>query len=120
MLRLLMDEDVHGAIPAGLRRREAAIDLVRVQDVGLSGATDSAILARAAREGRVVVSLDKKTLAAEAWHRVAQQLPMSGVAILRNLLTVAKAIDELYVFAVAGNPDDLRDLVVYLPGQRPP
>ena len=35
MLRLLTDEDVHGDIVDGLRRRQPALDLVRVQDVGL-------------------------------------------------------------------------------------
>jgi hypothetical protein len=35
MLRLLTDEDVHGDIVHGLRRRQPALDLVRAQDVGL-------------------------------------------------------------------------------------
>jgi len=35
MLRLLIDENVHGDIVDGLRRRQPAVDLVRVQDVGL-------------------------------------------------------------------------------------
>gem|GEM_PF-2599979 len=35
MLRLLADEDGHGDIVAGLRRRQPALDVVRVQNVGL-------------------------------------------------------------------------------------
>ena len=34
MLRLLTDEDVHGDIVHGLRRRQPTLDLVRVHDVG--------------------------------------------------------------------------------------
>jgi predicted nuclease of predicted toxin-antitoxin system len=115
MLRLLTDEDVHGDIVEGLRRRQLGLDLVRVQDVGLSHTPDPIILEWAAQHGRVVVSVDKKTLAVDAWDRVARGLPMPGVAILRILLTIGQAINELEVIALAGNPEDLRDQVIYLP-----
>ena len=49
MLRLLTDENVHGDIIAGLRRRQPALDLVRVQDVGLRHTPDPIILEGAAR-----------------------------------------------------------------------
>src|SRR5688500_14557644 len=90
MLRLLIDEDVHGDIVNGLRRRRSEIDMVRVQDVGLRHTTDAIILDWAALQNRVVVSVDKKTLAKDAWDRVAQGLPMPGVAILRILLTIGQ------------------------------
>ncbi len=100
---------------AGLRRRQPALDLVRVQDVGLRRTPDAAILEWAAQHGRVVVSVDKKTLAVDAWDRVARGVPMPGVAILRILLTIGQAIDELEIIALAGNPDDFRDQVIFLP-----
>src|SRR5713101_9958792 len=115
MLRLLIDEDVHGDIVDGLRRRQPALDLVRVQDVGLRHTPDPIILDWAAQQGRVVVSVDKKTLAVDAWERVARGLTMPGVAILRTLLTIGQAINELELIALAGNPDDFRDQVIYLP-----
>jgi hypothetical protein len=40
---------------------------------------------------------------------------MPGVAILRLILTIGQAINELEVLALAGSPDDLRDQVIYLP-----
>lgn len=115
MIRLLIDEDVHGDIVDGLRRRQPAVDLVRVQDVGLRSTPDPGILEWAAWQGRVVVSVDKKTLAVDAWDRVAHGLPMPGVAILRVLLTIGQAIDELELIAVVGDPDDIRNQVIYLP-----
>ena len=115
MLRLLIDEDVHGDIADGLRRRQPTLDLVRVQDVGLRQAPDALILEWAAQQGRVVFSVDKKTLAVDAWDRVARGLPMPGVAILRIVLTIGQAISEPEILALAGNPDDLRDQVLYLP-----
>jgi hypothetical protein len=115
MLRLLIDEDVHGDIIAGLRRRQPTLDVVRVQDVGLGHTPDAVILEWAAQQVRVVVSVDKKTLTVDAWDRVARGLPMPGVVILRTRLTIGQAVTELEVVALVGNPDDLRDRVIYLP-----
>jgi predicted nuclease of predicted toxin-antitoxin system len=56
MLRLLADENFNGSIIRGLVHRQPEIDLVRVQDVGLSGADDHAVLAGAARAGRVLLT----------------------------------------------------------------
>src|SRR5271166_6092645 len=100
MLRLLIDEDVHGDIVDGLRRRQPALDLVRVQDVGLDHTPDPIILEWAANQGRVVVSVDKKTLAVDAWDRVAGGMPMPGVAVLRRLLSIGQAVNELELIAV--------------------
>jgi Domain of unknown function (DUF5615) len=51
VLKLAADEDFNGDVVRGLWRREPALDLVRVQDVGLSGADDGAVLEWAARGG---------------------------------------------------------------------
>ena len=44
MVRLAADEKFNNDIMRGLLRRRSDLDIVRVQDVGLSGADDSAIL----------------------------------------------------------------------------
>ncbi len=115
MLTLLIDENVRGEIVDGLRRRQPTLDVVRVQDVNLRTRPDAEILEWAAQHGWVLVSVDKKTLAQPAWERVAQGLPMPGVALLLPRLTIGQAIDELELLALAGNPSDLRNLVIYLP-----
>ena len=43
MVRFLADENFNNAILRGLLRRKPDIDIVRVQDVGLSGASDPEI-----------------------------------------------------------------------------
>ena len=58
MLRLAADENFNNDILRGLIRRNPIIDIVRVQDVGLSGADDPAVLAWAASESRVLVTHD--------------------------------------------------------------
>jgi Domain of unknown function (DUF5615) len=103
--------NVHGDIVDGLRRRQPALDLVHVHDIGPSHTPDPLILEWAAQQGRVVVSVDKRTLAVDAWDRVARGLPMPGVAILRILLTIGTAVSELELFALASEPEDVRDQV---------
>jgi predicted nuclease of predicted toxin-antitoxin system len=76
MLRLAADENFNADIVRGLRRRFPDIDLVRVQDAGLSGADDQAVLAWAARERRILLTHDVTTLVAQAFGRVDAGHPM--------------------------------------------
>src|SRR5438093_2130284 len=95
MLRLLADENFNGSIIRGLVRRQPAIDLVRVQDVGLSGADDYVVLAWAAREGWVLLTHDQATVPKYAYERVEAALPMPGVFVGDTHLPVQQAINDI-------------------------
>jgi len=73
----------------------AGTDLVRVRDVGLRGATDEAVLVRAASEGRVVLTHDVATLIARAYERVRARQPMPGVIAVSQALPVGQVIEDL-------------------------
>jgi predicted nuclease of predicted toxin-antitoxin system len=75
MLRLAADEKFNADIVRGLLRRIPALDVVRVQDVGLSGADDPAVLEWAAPERRLLLTHDASTLVGVALARVAAQQP---------------------------------------------
>jgi len=60
----------HGKIVLGVKRLVPAIDLIRVQDVGLSGATDFEILEWAAREKRILLTHDLETVPSFALARI--------------------------------------------------
>src|SRR3990167_3440315 len=66
MLRLAADENFNGDIVRGLLRRNPKLDIVRVQDGGLSGADDPSVLQWAADQGRILVTHDISTLAKHA------------------------------------------------------
>ncbi len=104
MLALAIDESVSGAIVRGLLRRVESVDLLRVQDAGLHGADDSAILAWAATQHRIVVTQDRKTFGLHAYSRVEQGLAMLGVFMLRSELTAGKAIEELELAIICSEP----------------
>ena len=62
MLSLLSDENFNGDIIRGLFLRQPALDLLRVQDVGLREADDPAILDWAARNERILLTHDRATM----------------------------------------------------------
>ena len=54
MLRLLADENFNNQIVRGILRRRPEVDIVRVQDVGLSETDDRVILEWTAQQDRVL------------------------------------------------------------------
>ena len=95
MLQLLADENFNGSLIRGLVRRQPEIDLVRVQDVGLSGADDHAVLAWAAHAGRVLLTHDQTTVPKYAYERIEAGLPMPGVFVGDTHLPIQQAINDI-------------------------
>jgi hypothetical protein len=115
MLRFVADENFNGAIVRGLLRQRPALDLVRVQDLGLSGINDSDLLIWAAREQRVVLTHDVTTWRRFAEDRVATGLPMPGVFEIGEHLSVRQAIDDLVLIAECSHDGEWEGQVRFLP-----
>ena len=115
MLRLLSDENFRGEILRGLRRRLPDIDVVRVQDVGLAGADDPAILAWAATEGRILLTHDRNTIPEFAYDRVRHGLPMPGVFVVDDNLPAGQAIADLLLAVNCSEPAEWHGLIQYFP-----
>jgi hypothetical protein len=115
MLRLAADENFNNDIVRGLRRRNPSIDLVRIQDVGLTSAADPQILEWAASESRVVVTHDVSTMTRHAYERVAADLRMPGVFEIGRHVPIGIAIDELELVAECSLEDEWEGQVRYLP-----
>jgi predicted nuclease of predicted toxin-antitoxin system len=78
-VRFLADENFNNHILRALFRRDETIDIVRVQDVGLSAVDDPEILEWAAEENRVLLTHDVETMTQFAYERVREGKEMSGV-----------------------------------------
>jgi len=118
VLSFLADENFLGAITDGALRRDPNLDLVRVQDVGLAGASDPAILQWAARYGRVVLSHDVSTMSRYAYERVAAGLPMPGVFLVRESVAInatGVVIESLLLLAQSSLEREWEQQVVFLP-----
>jgi hypothetical protein len=99
MLPLLADENFNNDILRGVRRRNPKIDIVRVQDEGLSGADDPTILEWAAAAGRVVLTHDVATMARHAYDRARDGKAMPGVFEVSREVPIGVAIEEILVLA---------------------
>jgi hypothetical protein len=115
MLRLVSDEDVPGDIIRGLRQRQPALEIVRVQEVGLMQTSDADVLEWAAGEDRQVVTRDRNTMTADAWDRVRSGQPMLGVFVVPEHMPIGQAVLELELIALASESPDWHDRVIFLP-----
>src|SRR5262249_25618103 len=115
MLRLAADEDINGDIVRALRRREPEIDLVRVQDAGLSGADDAALPEWAAPDARVPRPQDVSPRAASALQRARAGQPMPGVGEGGQPLPIGGVIEDLLLLAGASHEGERIGRVLYLP-----
>ncbi len=114
-IKFLADENFDRRTLASIERREPEIDIVPVQYVRLREGDDPAVLAWAARDGRIVVTHDVSTFADFAFERVAAGLPMPGVIEIPETVPMNVIIDDLVLIAGASDPDEWRDKVRYLP-----
>ena len=115
MLRLLADENLDNRIVRGLRHRNPGVDIVRVQDAGLSGADDPAVLAWAAGQHRVLLSHDVTTVTKYAYDRVRAGESMPGVFEVSRSTPVRTAIDDLALLVECSLAGEWEGQVHYLP-----
>jgi hypothetical protein len=115
MLRLAADENLISDIVRGLLRRNANINIVRIQDVGLSGADDPRVLAWAASEGRILITHDARSIPRYASQRIVEGLSMPGVFIVPQSISVGHAIENLLLLCEGTSAAEWEGLVLYLP-----
>src|SRR3954469_24926494 len=107
-----MDEHVQGAITDALRAK--GVDVLTVQEDGMTGADDVLVLDRAADLGRVVFTRDADFLA-ETTARLRTGAHFNGVVYGHQLRTaVGQCIGDLEMIALASDPDDWIDRVQFL------
>ena len=115
MVRLLADENLKNAVLRGARLLRPFLDVVRVQDVGLSGEDDPFILGWAANEGRILLTHDAATVPFYAYERMRAGQRMSGVCIVSRGVPVGRVIDDILVIAECSDESDWQGVVRYLP-----
>ena len=90
------------------------LDIIRVQDAGLSGADDPDVLEWAAKEGRVLLTHDITTMAAFAYKRVRANQPMPGVLEVSRSLRIGPAIESILLVIAASFESEWQGQVRYL------
>ena len=112
-LSLYMDEHVHRAITSGLRLR--GVDVLTVQEDGLTGISDPQMLDRVTELQRVLFTQDDDFLV-EANRRQQKGIYFPGVIYGHQMLvSIGQCIRDLELIAQVGEAEDLANSVRYLP-----
>jgi predicted nuclease of predicted toxin-antitoxin system len=116
MIRLLADENVDYDLVRGVLRRRPEFDFIRVQSVGLTQTVDPDILAWAARERRIIVTHDVKTMPGFARERMSRGEPMAGLFIVHQEgAALSKVIDDLLLLDDCSETAEWANQILYLP-----
>jgi hypothetical protein len=108
-----MDHHVPRAITIGLRMRK--VDVVTAHEDSADRISDSDLLDRAGRLGRVLFTQDDD-LVAEAVIRQRDAIPFSGVIYAHQLRTsIGRCIQDLELIARAGEDEDMANRIEFLP-----
>ena len=115
MLSLAADENFNHNIVRGLLRRKPDLDIVCVQDVGLSGADDPTVLEWAAQDGRVLFTHDVSTITRYAYERIRADEPMPGVFEVSRRVPIRIAIEDILLIAECSIEGEWEGQIRYLP-----
>jgi predicted nuclease of predicted toxin-antitoxin system len=113
MVRLYMDENVHGAVTKGLLLR--GVNVLTAQEDGRDNTPDAQVLDRASDLGRVLVTYDDDLLR-EARSRQTANVAFAGVIYAhQNNIAPGQCIEDLELIATLGDPAEFAGRVQYLP-----
>ena len=115
MLRLAADENFNNDIVRGLLRRKRDLDIVCIQNVGLSGADDLTVLEWTAQEGRILFTHDVTTITRYAYERIQSNKHMPGIFEVSRKVPIGLAIEEILLIAECGREGEWEGQIRYLP-----
>ena len=114
-IRFQADNDLKFGIVKAVRHREPTIDFVPAQEAGLDRIGDPELLDRAAAEGRVLVSHDKRTMIHYFRERLAVGKSGPGLLIVSRGALIGDVVEALVYVWTLSDPAELRNQVHYLP-----
>ena len=113
-VRFQADADLHQVIVTTLLRRSPGMDFQTATAASLHGLPDPQVLARAADEGRLLVSHDQSTMP-DHFADFIQHRQSSGLLIIPQHLSHSVAVEELLLVWVASEAAEWINRISYLP-----
>lgn len=113
-VRFQADADFNQVILLAVVRREPAIDFQTAVAAGLEGLDDRQALALAAREGRVLVTHDQRTMPTHFANFIATATS-PGALVIPQHVPISVAVEELLLIWSATDAEEWINRVCYLP-----
>jgi len=115
MLPLAADENFNNNIIRGLLLRKPDVDIIRIQDGGLSGEDDPIILEWTAKNNRILITHDVESIPEFASERIKSGLAMPGVFIVSQEIPLGRVINDLLILIECSTKDEWVNQIFYLP-----
>jgi hypothetical protein len=115
-IRFQADNDLRFAIVRAVRRAEPAIDFASAFEAKLDGLGDPEVLDRAATEGRVLVTHDRRTMIGHFRTHLAKGKHSPGILMVSQRRTpIGPVVESILCVWALPDPGQLRDQAHYLP-----
>ena len=113
-VRFQADADLNQIILLATVRREPAIDFQTAITAGLPGINDPEVLAMAAREGRVLVTHDRKTMPRH-FAEFITRATSPGLLVIPQSLSAAAAVEGLILIWSVTEAEEWINRIGFLP-----
>jgi len=114
-VKWLADENFDNDILRGLLRRTPRFDILRVQDIGLTGASDVDVLAWSTANGRIVLTHDVSTMVPALKAQLESRSHCAPIILVPDDLPIAQAIENILLLDECSTAADWVSGVLYLP-----
>src|SRR5215472_12744212 len=115
MIRFLADASLRDAIVRGCRRREPGMDFLSANDARLEGVPDPEVLAIAAKQNRVLVTHDFKTIPRHFAEFIQAHSSSPGVILVPQYLPIGEAIADLVLIWAVCDTQEWQNRITRIP-----
>ena len=114
-MRFLTDENFNNHIYRALLLQRPELDVIRLQDVGLSGSPDEVVLQWAFENRRLLLTHDVRTIPALANDLLAENRKIPGILLVPQLAAVGQIVFDLFLIVDCSKQNEWDGKVFYLP-----
>ena len=113
-VRFQADADLNQLIVQAVLRQEPGIDFQTARSAGFERLDDRAVLAKAAKDGRILVTHDRKTMPKHFADFVALTT-RPGVILVAQTLPIRRAVEDLVLIWVCTQSEEWVNRIYSLP-----
>ena len=113
-VRYQADADLNEDIVTGVQRRAPEIDFQTAAELELANLPDPAVLALAAREGRILVTHDRRTMPTH-FGRFIEHHRSPGLIVISQKTDILPAIEDLILIWMASEAEEYVNSIFTIP-----
>lgn len=114
-MNFLADENLSRRFVNAIKRHNMDINIVRVQEVGLLGMDDTAVLDWAVDKNHILITKDRATIPSLVAQRLAEDIPSPQILIIRPGAQLNEILNMVEAIVVYGRQTDWQYPVRWIP-----